>query len=325
MKITAGMGSVDDYARYADAGADELFCGYVPESWSHRYGLALPLNRREVRYANVQLGARSELLILADQVARRGVPVTLTLNSLYYTPEQYPLLGELISQCMTDGFRSFIIADPALLLWLHVQGLDREAQLHISGEMGEVNHAALSLLGRLGAQRIIFHRKMTLNDMAACTAWAQAQSGGMPTEFEAFALNELCHFHGAFCSSLHCDELTHMCRVPYVLGGVRAPLSQPDRMPDASDPTALGASGCGLCALWRMQHAGITHLKLVGRGNLSDLMVRDIAALRLAADLAAQSSDEQTYLSVMKKELFPTGCPGACYYLGEFGTSVGNK
>lgn len=34
MKITAGLGSVDDYVRYVKAGADELFCGYVPFSWA---------------------------------------------------------------------------------------------------------------------------------------------------------------------------------------------------------------------------------------------------------------------------------------------------
>ena len=39
-------------------------------------------------------------------------------------------------------------------------------------------------------------------------------------EYEAFAMNELCHFHGAFCSSLHCDELCHMCHVPYKIGNV---------------------------------------------------------------------------------------------------------
>ena len=26
-------------------------------------------------------------------------------------------------------------------------------------------------------------------------------------EYEAFILNERCHYTGAFCSSLHCDEL----------------------------------------------------------------------------------------------------------------------
>lgn len=37
----------------------------------------------------------------------------------------------------------------------------------------------------------------------------------------AFALNELCQFSGAFCNSLHCDEMGHLCRVPYKIGKVK--------------------------------------------------------------------------------------------------------
>lgn len=40
---------------------------------------------------------------------------------------------------------------------------------------------------------------------------------GHGEEFEAFVLNELCHFTGAFCNSLHCDEMGYLCRVPYRL------------------------------------------------------------------------------------------------------------
>ena len=49
MKITAGLGSVDDYPMYVEAGADECFCGYVPFAWAEKYGVLNPLNRREVR------------------------------------------------------------------------------------------------------------------------------------------------------------------------------------------------------------------------------------------------------------------------------------
>lgn len=48
MKIVAGLGSVDEYIPYVQAGADELFCGYVPYNWTKKYGTVLPLNRREV-------------------------------------------------------------------------------------------------------------------------------------------------------------------------------------------------------------------------------------------------------------------------------------
>ena len=90
MKITAGIGSTDAYIPCVEAGAQELFCGYVPADWMEKYGIFLPLNRREVLYYPVQIGARSELQILGSMKEVYGVPVTITLNSLYYTPEQYP-------------------------------------------------------------------------------------------------------------------------------------------------------------------------------------------------------------------------------------------
>lgn len=68
MKIVAGLGSIDEYERFVKAGADEFFCGYVPYSWSKKYGTVLPLNRREVLCYNVQLGAFEELRILAAMI-----------------------------------------------------------------------------------------------------------------------------------------------------------------------------------------------------------------------------------------------------------------
>lgn len=85
MKIVAGLGSIDEYIPYVKAGADEFFCGYVPYSWTKKYGTLLPLNRREVLCSNVQLGAFSELEILAAMIRKYKKPVHLTFNSLYYT------------------------------------------------------------------------------------------------------------------------------------------------------------------------------------------------------------------------------------------------
>ena len=45
MKITVGLGSIDEYERFVQAGADEFFCGYVPFSWAEKYGTVMPLNR----------------------------------------------------------------------------------------------------------------------------------------------------------------------------------------------------------------------------------------------------------------------------------------
>ena len=175
MKIVAGLGSIDEYIKFAEAGADEFFCGYVPYSWSKKYGTVLPLNRREVLCYNVQLGAFSELEILSGMMKKYEKPVHLTFNSLYYIPEQYPEIAGIISQCMKIGFHSYIIADPALIVYLRENGINCE--IHLSGECGEINSQMVASLGKLGLKRVIFHRKNTFEDMKAVVAKCGKKDG----------------------------------------------------------------------------------------------------------------------------------------------------
>ena len=324
MKIVAGLGSIDEYETFVKAGADEFFCGYVPFSWAEKYGVIHPLNRREVLFYNVQIGSMSELQILKKMVDYYGKPVELTFNSIYYTGEQYPVIAEIIIQCMAAGFENFIIADPALMLYLRQQKIN--CGIHLSGETAEVNRGLLEQMLPFGIRRVIFHRKNSLEDMQSCIKEAD-----FPHEYEAFILNELCHFSGAFCNSLHCDELTHLCRVPYELGNLhkkeetdaaQKDVAETDRiqgkegkgLPLDEDGYLTGSTGCGLCALYRMKQVGITHLKLVGRGNYTDFMEKDIRQLRKALDILENSDSEAQYQKKMKASLFQDGCSQNCYY-----------
>lgn len=324
MKIVAGLGSIDEYETFVKAGADEFFCGYVPFYWAEKYGVIHPLNRREVLFYNVQIGSMSELQILKKMVDYYGKPVELTFNSIYYTGEQYPVIAEIIIQCMAAGFENFIIADPALMLYLRQQKIN--CGIHLSGETAEVNRGMLEQMLPFGIRRVIFHRKNSLEDMQSCIKEAD-----FPHEYEAFILNELCHFSGAFCNSLHCDELTHLCRVPYELGNLhkkeetdaaQKDVAETDRiqgkegkgLPLDEDGYLTGSTGCGLCALYRMKQVGITHLKLVGRGNYTDFMEKDIRQLRKALDILENSDSEAQYQKKMKASLFPDGCSQNCYY-----------
>ena len=108
------------------------------------------------------------------------------------------------------------------------------------------------------------------------------------------------------------------------------------------DGYLCGATGCGLCALYQLQKAGVTHLKLVGRGNYVDFMERDIRNLKRALEILQESGGsadrkaadgrsadcmadrnvarvafadpEEIYKKNMKQELFPYGCSRNCYY-----------
>ena len=339
MKITSGLGSIDDYPRYVRAGADELFCGYVPFSWSEKYGTVLPLNRREVLNYNVQIGSFSELEILANMVQKYQKPVHLAFNSLYYRQEQYEEITQIIQQCRSIGFDSYILADPALLVYLRKEKIDCE--VHLSGDLGTVNSAMTEVFAKEYPKRIIFQRKNTISEMRAVIRHITAQKEAArkewtyPTEFEAVALNELCQFSGAFCNSLHCDEMGYLCRVPYWKKPVSLSESKLEKQeknrpgenisisewdsaselmnPVSEDGYLCGATGCGLCTLKQLSDAGITHLKLVGRGNYTDFMERDIRNLRRTLEILEDSSTEEEYIRAMKAELFPNGCSHMCY------------
>lgn len=342
MKLVAGLGSIDEYIPFVEAGADEFFCGYVPYAWSRKYKTVQPLNRREVMNYRVQLGAFEELKILRKMIKQYGVPVKLALNSLFYSGEQYREIAELVCRCMEIGFDTFIIADPALILYLREQKLP--CRIHLSGECAEINSTFLAELSKWNISRVIFHRKNTIAQMQQCIVKC---SGSIP-EYEAFFLNELCHFTGAYCNSLHCDELAHLCLVPYKLGRYQAQeepiqigcngkkqenaetqVQEACSMKDGcmedecmEDGYRTGETGCGLCALYDLAQAGVTHLKLVGRGNYTDFTKKDITqakkAIAILKEVQANESSEiqkKVYQRCVKEELFSGACSRNCYYL----------
>ncbi|MBD9155862.1 MAG: peptidase U32, partial [Lachnospiraceae bacterium] len=222
-------------------------------------------------------------------------------------------------------------------------------EVHLSGDLGTVNSAMTEVFVKEYPKRIIFQRKNTISEMRAVIRHITAQKEAArkewtyPTEFEAFALNELCQFSGAFCNSLHCDEMGYLCRVPYRVGVGKSqrknsiPIDHKEWDGTASsreytsearqcgdtwdspesdfDAPILGESGCGLCALYDLGQAGITHLKIVGRGNHPDRMVEDIRAMKRALEILDASKGRETYQKRMKQELFLSGCSKNCYYL----------
>jgi len=267
MKLVVGLGSVDDYAEYVEAGADEVFIGYVPMCWQQTYGLGTPLNRREVCFYNVQIGSYSELEILAEEVEKKSIGVTVAFNGLSFSEEQYPIIAQIMRECLSLGFRDVIIADMGLLLYLNQIGLTKQLKLHISGEFGEINHYILEEFTRLGARRIIFHRAVSLRDMEQIINIC-----GKALEYEVFLLNENCHFTGGYCNSLHCDELVPMCRMPY-----QTDVEEEERMSESAESFHYDYH---LSDLEQLQRIGVTHLKIVGRGADTDYMIHCIRSAK---------------------------------------------
>lgn len=344
MKLVAGMGSIEDYVPFVKSGADELFIGYVPMDYRKRFGVDTPLNRREVRYYNVQIGSESELLILRDMIEKYRVPVTIAFNSLNYTREQREYITELVRHLNEIGFSSFILADPELIRRIgRIEGDGKqknipELSIHVSGEYGELNRLVLQEFDYTNVKRIIFPRQTEITEM-------QALAKAVPKlSYEAFFLNEKCHFTGAYCNSLHCDEMCHICKLPYRLGSLNAGTGknariaeeksygqmteEKSRIQNASEDRKLleianidedgsfGSTGCGVCAAWRLREAGVTHLKIVSRGNAADATMGDIRqAKELLEQMEICGTAEEFEQKVLRK--YRQKCSGNCYYYGE--------
>lgn len=325
LKMTAGMGTADDYVIFAKAGADEVFCGFVPAEWNLKFGNMQPLNRREVLFYHVQIGSYQEMRILKRMQEKYKIPVAVTFNALYYTEPQIVCILSMMKKLVEIGFKDFIICDMGLLLAMKREKLD--CNIHISGEIGEWNRYTLELLQQICSnedekntgqsniylKRIIFHRKNTLADMQFIIKYGKGLNPDM--EFEAFFLNEMCHFTGGFCNSIHCDEMVHMCQMPYELVSVREEVDVGVESVDCEVWDEIpGESGCGFCALWRLAEIGITHLKIVGRGKSISYMEKDVENVRKAIGILEESFSEAEYKQRMKQEIFTGKCSGNCYY-----------
>lgn len=324
MKLTAGLGRIEDFEKIADAGAKEIFCGYVPHEWNETYGTLCPLNRREVLFYSVQIGSLQDMIIIKKMADAYGVDVVVTWNALFYTQEQLEKIGKFTEDLIVVGIDQFIVADLGLLLYLKKKGI--QCRIHVSGEIGEWNPMTVRLLKELFFEspvmikRIIFHRKNTFADMDACIQEGKKWNPDM--EYEAFFLNEMCHFTGGYCNSIHCDELLPMCQVPYEfvpykkgaeVEAVQAWNNRKDEKEEWED--VLGQGGCGLCALWQLREIGITHLKIVGRGKAGDGMKKDVEGAQKAIHIMEQAKNEQEYKRKIKEHLFVKNCSKDCYYM----------
>ncbi len=330
MKLVAGLGSIEDYERFADAGVSEVFVGYIPNNFYEKYKMILPANRREVFFYHVQISSFEDMRILADMMKKRKVPVSVAFNALYYSTEQMEDVYQIMVSLKEIGFERFILSDLFFLSFLKEKKF--QASIEISGEFGEMNLDSVKLLCSEfgvdpGISRIIFPRKTSLQSMKCVISgmnskkhyWNREAPLDQPLTYEAFFLNENCQFSGGYCNSMHCDEMPHMCLVPYELKTlVREAVtceSYSEGETQELDEKLPGTTGCGLCNLWDLKEAGITHLKIVGRGLSPDCVVNDIRVAKRALKILAKESSKETYIEKMKREIFRSGCPENCYVI----------
>lgn len=330
MKIVTPLLDADGYIDLVEAGADEFFCGFIPYEWLKKNNNSIPLNRRE-QLLNCNISSLSSMKILRKRIEKYGAEVKITLNSLYYNEENYGIVLNMIKELMAIGYTTFIIADLALIIYLREQGID--CKIHLSGENSDVNHWSINFFNNYDISRYIFTRKNTVEHIKSCIENCNKTN----LEFEAFILNELCAYSGAYCNSIHSDEILHACNIPYLRTRLddnsdkfrsvkkihklvnQNTLLSLDTPPNKDvqclkEEYVFAKTGCGICAIKRLMDVGITHFKVVGRGKPLNQVVQDVKNLRDCIEMAQKENSDTEYVQKVKEKYFESVCKTVCYY-----------
>ena len=332
MKILAPIRALDELDMLAAAGAEELYCGIVPQEWMERYSGAVWLNRRSPKGGSLE--TFSELRRLVDAAHARRLPVFITLNAPYYTAEQLPLVVDLARRLSGEtGVDALIVTDLNLLLRLSEE--QPAAALHVSSVAATLNSEAARFLLNFGVRRIVLPRSLTLAEIGEIARDLRGQ-----VELEVFLLNDGCAFEEGFCATTHhhsvgafCTSLSEM-QAEFEWDG---PLFTTRRqrwlqrnLADyrewvwylngngcSSTPRGLPYGPCGLCAVPDLARSGVASLKIVGREAPA---FKKMASVRMARDIVDRVRSGAPRLTVIERAISlretPEHCRSGymCYY-----------
>ncbi|MCC6144011.1 MAG: U32 family peptidase [Candidatus Hydrogenedentes bacterium] len=328
IRILAPVASFADAQLIIAAGADLVYCGYLPTGWGAQMGELESISRRQGRPAHIT--DEGELAAVAEFARSRGCEALLTLNG-HYTPLQAAQVLHLAERWEQLGGTGLMVADIGLIATLHERG--STLTLCASILTGVFNSATVHFLAGLGATRVVLPRELSLEEVCLLTSSAPV------VEYEMIVLHQRCPFIDGFCRFYHGSRIPDglPAAFPYTItkeGNAVAALIDPDYeghgcqlnwhtdegdvglqfRPDECEPP------CAACRLSELAAAGVSIAKVAGRGYPPDLIARSVAFLAQARAFG-HGHDAAAMIRDLYRETFGTACSEHdCYYGAPGGT-----
>ena len=214
MNILSPVDSAKEAELLIKAGATELFCGYIPKSWSEKYQviegehvqskkkaelLSVSLNKRNNIEGNIT--DCDELVNILKIANENNVKVYITLNAFYYTEHEYDYIKNYIQELLDLGVYGFIVTDVALISFIHEYFPQAVIVLSCCNQVA--NSACAKFFGDLGVKRITFPRHVTLDEIL------NIASNVPELEYECFVLDSRCVYDDGNCRAMH--NFGHFC------------------------------------------------------------------------------------------------------------------
>jgi len=272
-EILAPAGTAEALAAALAAGADAVYFG-LDEGWNAR-----------ARAGNFALANLAEVM---RQIHRAGARGYLTMNTLVFEPE-LAAVERVVRAAAAAGVDALIVQDPAVALL--ARALCPQLDLHASTQMTISSPAGAAIAGKLGLNRIVVPRELSVDEIRAFAAQS-------PIELEVFVHGALCVSWSGQCltseswggRSANRGQCAQSCRLPYdlvvdgevrELGEVRYLLSPQDL--------------AGAPAVPALMDAGVASLKIEGRQKSPAYVAATVSGYRRWRDsIAAGEPDDAT-------------------------------
>lgn len=312
MRIISPVDQLSEVEPLLDAGATELYGGFVPPEWSERFSLYSSINQRT--FDSAQISTVDEFGAILHRVHARDARFSLTLNASFYTDAQIPVLLDYIAEVVSAGVDGLILADLGLLR--QIRPLYPNLELHASTLAHLANSEAVSVYVDAGIDRVVLPRHLPVAEMSSIV------KAHPDICFDAFLLigncpntEGLCTFHRSS------PDRIWPCEIPYEIEAIE-PCST-ESVPAVIEQQASWSRsnrrhGCGLCAIPALQQAGLFGLKLVGRGAPTAMKIKNVI---LASEfdslaLSGENSDlfQQLARAAHRKRFGQVCSANVCYY-----------
>lgn len=296
MRYSVPVNAASEVPALVAAGASELYCGYMDEWWTRRYGDHDSASRRQ---GAANINTMDELRATVEVAHDLGIPLHLALNARYTEP-MLDHLEELCAQFEEWGGTGVILCDLGLMWRLRTR---TKLVKTLSILAVAQNAQTIRAYTRLGTTRMVLPRFMGPAEAASLLAKVPDM------EAASMAFFDKCPWVDGYCRHRHGVSYLTRDAEPY---DTAPPLYTFDTtyrthacLGNVCD--YLVPYPCAACQLDAFEDAGVGTAKLGGRGRPLNERLRALRFLQTARQLP---DDEDR--SILYRSTFRQTCH--CYY-----------
>jgi len=265
--LLSPINSFEGAVKVIDAGADEIYCGVAMQG-EHRHFTLF----RGPGASPAQLPTYDELERITEYAHRHNVKVIPVINEPFMSEALEKEVKNHICSCVEKGADALIIGDLGVLSIVKDVGV--EAPLYASTYFVSMNCEAVDFLRKLGFSRVILERHLTIHEISEIVSRSKV-------DIEVF-----CHWGGCSNINANCYFYHHNAIPGFAMKrALKKAFDEKDPRSMVFSPCTLfygvydvsngkkmcdvpildAFTGCSLCHLQALIHAGVSGLKIVGR------------------------------------------------------------